>query len=57
MRLGGVNEIYAQGKSDLDRVLSLIYFGDFLSVYLAVLGGVDPTPVEVISRLKKEIMR
>lgn len=57
MQLGGVNEIYAQGKSDLDRVLSLIYFGDFLSIYLAVLGGVDPTPVEVISRLKKELMR
>jgi glucose/mannose-6-phosphate isomerase len=56
-QLGGVNEIVAQGKSALERILSLIYFGDFLSVYLAILRDTDPTPVEVITRLKKELMR
>ena len=56
-QLGGVHEIFAQGKSLLCRILSLIYFGDLLSVYLAVLSGTDPTPVDVITRLKKELGR
>jgi len=57
VQLGGVNEIWSSGKSALERILSLIYFGDFLSGYLAILQGIDPTPVEVISRLKKELLR
>lgn len=56
-QLGGANEIISQGKSQLARILSLIFFGDYLSVYLALLRGIDPTPVEVITRLKKELMR
>lgn len=55
--LGGVNEMVSRGKSRLTRLFSLIYFGDFLSVYLAILLGIDPTPVEVIQRLKKEMQR
>ena len=31
--------------------------GDLVSIYLAVLRGVDPTPVEVIERLKDELAR
>ena len=57
MQLGGVSEIWSSGKAAMERNLSLIYFGDFLSVYLAFLQGIDPTPVEVIARLKKELMR
>jgi len=57
VQLGGVSEICAQGRSALARLLSLVYFGDFLSCYLAVLGGADPTPVDVITRLKKELKR
>jgi glucose/mannose-6-phosphate isomerase len=56
-QVGGASEISSQGKTALSRLLSLIYFGDLLSVYLAVLKGVDPTPVEVIARLKKELLR
>jgi glucose/mannose-6-phosphate isomerase len=33
-------------------MLSLVLLGDLVSLYLAVLRGVDPTPVEVIERLK-----
>jgi len=29
--------------------------GDFSSVYLAILHGIDPTPVSTIDRLKIEI--
>jgi len=48
----GVMEVQAQGKSRLARMLSLVCIGDFTSVYLAVLHGVDPTPVKTISYLK-----
>jgi glucose/mannose-6-phosphate isomerase len=55
--LGGVNEIWAKGKSAFCKILSLIYFGDLVSVYLALLQGVDPTEVEIITRLKRELAR
>jgi glucose/mannose-6-phosphate isomerase len=56
-QVGGINEIWSQGKSPLAKILSLVQFGDFLSVYLAIARGIDPTPVEVIERLKKEMAR
>jgi glucose/mannose-6-phosphate isomerase len=45
-------EAHAQGKSALARMLSTIIIGDFASVYLAVLRGVDPTPVKTINFIK-----
>jgi glucose/mannose-6-phosphate isomerase len=42
----------ARGSTALERVLSLVLLGDLVSVYLAALDGVDPTPVETIQRLK-----
>ncbi|MFH1826499.1 MAG: bifunctional phosphoglucose/phosphomannose isomerase [bacterium] len=56
-QLGGAQEVWSKGKSHLARLLSLVYFGDILSVYLAILRNVDPTPVEAIERLKKELSR
>jgi len=57
MQMGGTQEITSQGKHALSRILSLIYFGDLLTVYLALLKGIDPTPVDVITKLKKEMQR
>jgi glucose/mannose-6-phosphate isomerase len=48
----GLMEIQAQGKSRLARMLTTICVGDFTSVYLAILRGVDPTPVKTINYLK-----
>lgn len=48
-----VLEIHARGETRLARMLSTIYIGDFMSVYLAILYGVDPTPVDIITRMKK----
>jgi glucose/mannose-6-phosphate isomerase len=45
-------EVWSQGKGVLARMLSAVCIGDFTSVYLALLRGVDPTPVETISVLK-----
>jgi glucose/mannose-6-phosphate isomerase len=47
-----VISVEARGHSRLERVLSLVLLGDLVSVYLAVLEGVDPTPVEPIERFK-----
>ncbi len=41
--------------SKLAELLGLIYLGDFVSVYLGILNGVDPTPVELIERFKRMI--
>ncbi|MCW2967190.1 MAG: bifunctional phosphoglucose/phosphomannose isomerase [Solirubrobacteraceae bacterium] len=45
------------GRSAVERVLSLVLLGDLVSLYLAVLRGVDPTPVEILERLKHELSR
>ena len=54
MEQEGVNifEVEAQGKGALARMLSTVCIGDFASVYLALLRGVDPTPVKTINYLK-----
>jgi glucose/mannose-6-phosphate isomerase len=43
------------GKTALARMLSLIHLGDFISLYLALLNKVDPTPIEVINYLKRKL--
>ncbi|MBV9049049.1 MAG: bifunctional phosphoglucose/phosphomannose isomerase [Solirubrobacterales bacterium] len=40
------------GQNRTERLLSLVLLGDVVSVYLAVLGGVDPTPVVLLDQLK-----
>jgi len=47
-----VRRVAARGESRLERVLALVLLGDLVSVYLAVLDGVDPTPVDAIERFK-----
>lgn len=54
-RVGGITEVYARGESRLARSYSLIYLGDYTSVYLALLYGIDPTPVRLIDALKKRL--
>ena len=39
----------------IERVFSLVLLGDLVSLYLAVLRGVDPTPVAVIDELKASL--
>jgi glucose/mannose-6-phosphate isomerase len=40
------------GESPTERLISLVLLGDLVSLYLAVLRGIDPSPVEKIERLK-----
>ena len=48
-------EIEATGSSPLARLFSLIITGDFVSAYLGLGRGIDPTPVEVIESLKRAL--
>lgn len=48
-------EVNSVGKSRLAKMLSIICVGDFTSVYLAILRGIDPTPVKTINLLKKKV--
>ncbi|MEI6631375.1 MAG: SIS domain-containing protein, partial [bacterium] len=52
-----VIEVWSRGEGLLSRILSLIYVGDFASYYLAILYGIDPTPVDRVTYLKKELAR
>ena len=40
------------GTASVERLVSLVLLGDLVSLYLAVLRGVDPGPVEILERLK-----
>ena len=48
-------ECTAEGKTPLARIMSMIILGDLVSLELAKLNNVDPTPVEVIENLKNEL--
>lgn len=48
-------EVFSEGAGPLSRIISTIYKGDYASVYLAVLRGVDPLPVHVIETLKDRL--
>lgn len=50
-----VTEITAEGVHPLERIASLIAMSDYVTVYLAIALGVDPTPVSAIQELKARI--
>lgn len=47
--------IQATGDSLLEQLLWLMALGDFVSLYTALLNGLNPTPVDLVERLKKEL--
>ena len=47
--------VHLQGDTPLAQMLWACVLADFVSIYVAVLNGVDPTPVELIEKFKKEL--
>jgi glucose/mannose-6-phosphate isomerase len=45
----------AEGESSMARLASLVGLTDYASTYLALLQGIDPTPVDAITALKQRI--
>lgn len=54
MRPKSIN-IQAEGGSALEHLLYLILLGDFATTYMALLNGVNPTPVDLVEKFKKEL--
>lgn len=44
--------VEARGESPLSQIMSAVFFGDYVSYYLAMLNEVDPSPVAIIDYLK-----
>jgi glucose/mannose-6-phosphate isomerase len=45
----------ARGERPLAQMLSIIHFGDYVSYYLALLNGADPTRIDAINHLKEAL--
>ncbi len=54
-RVDGITCVQSTGKRLLARMFSLVSLGDFVSVYLALLQGHDPTPIPAINTLKTKL--
>lgn len=50
-------DVLARGEDLLTRLLSLAFYGDFVSIYLAALNRVDPENIDAINILKAELAK
>ena len=48
-------EIETEGKSKLTRIFSLVQLADWVSLYLAMLNGVNPTTIVNIDKMKAKL--
>ncbi len=57
--LEGINTDFldARGDSLLAHMWTLILFGDYMSYYLAIAYGVDPTPIKALDNFKAEMKK
>lgn len=46
-----------EGENLLEQMIYGVAFGDFVSLYLALLNGLNPTPVDIIEKLKVELAK
>ena len=47
--------VTAEGETILEQLLWTISLGDFVTLYTALLNGINPTPVDLIEKFKKEL--
>lgn len=52
-----VTEMAVIGEDLLQQMLSAIHIGDWTSYFLAIMYGTDPSPVEIIENLKKDLKK
>lgn len=50
-------DVRVAGETHLQQLLFAVMLGDFVSLYVALLNGLDPTPVDIIENLKKELKK
>ena len=47
--------VIPRGETILQQLAWSFALGDFVSIYVGILNGVNPTPVELVEKLKKEL--
>lgn len=47
--------VQAHGDTILEQLLWMLAFGDFVTMYLGILNGLNPAPVELVEKFKKEL--
>jgi glucose/mannose-6-phosphate isomerase len=51
----GTDSLTVRGDSPMELIWNGLNYGDFVSYYLALGYGIDPTPIEAIQGFKKEL--
>lgn len=51
------NQIHLPGDTALQQLLGGCILADYVSIYVAILNGVDPTPVVLVEKFKDEMAR
>jgi glucose/mannose-6-phosphate isomerase len=54
MRPKAIN-VQLEGGSTCEHMLYAVLLGDFATLYMALLNGVNPTPVDLVEKFKKEL--
>lgn len=49
------NVVQVEGETILEQLLWAVAFGDFVSIYLALLNNINPTPVDLVEKFKTEL--
>lgn len=49
------NIVQVQGQTILEQLLWTVAYGDFVSIYLALLNNVNPSPVDLVEKFKLEL--
>lgn len=47
--------IVPKGETELEQLLYCVVLGDFVTLYTALLNGLDPSPVDLIEKMKKSL--
>ncbi len=47
--------VQAQGETLMEQLLWTVVYGDFVTIYLALLNGVNPAPVDLVEKFKQEL--
>lgn len=47
--------VRAEGTTHIQQILWTVLLGDYVSAYMGILDGIDPTPVSLVEELKKKL--
>jgi len=50
-------DVYAEGTSRLERILHLVWLGDYTSYLAAIQRGINPVKIDIIELLKKRVAK